>query len=181
MEPAAERLVAAYEREAAAADPALFVQPDAIVDLADYFSGLKESLSEIAGELGVQGLARLVPTSALPGARLTQRFKIYVQAEYAGQVRGNLERWAEFITFADSPYEEGINLVIGDAGFDPGVKKWVLASGGIFLQVRSAEEARKITVDLLANLQAGGLLQPGSLLVLHRVVGDSGEAVLLFA
>ena len=180
LEMAAKKMVAAFE-EKFATDAALFVQPGAIVNLADYVQALGETLAEISRETGVRGLAQLVPTAALPGALLTRRFKVYVQEEYREVVRGNLQGKSELIVFADSPDEEGINLMIGDAGFNPDAKKRVLASGGIFLQVRSGEEARKITVELLANLQAGGLLRPGSLLVLHRVVGDAGEAILLFA
>ncbi|MBI3322304.1 MAG: hypothetical protein HYZ94_01310 [Candidatus Omnitrophica bacterium] len=176
-----QKLDAVFQQATADTDPALFIQEDAIVDLVERFPSLRTVLSAITRSLDLEGWVGLVPLKAMPGASLTRQFKIYPQEEYREVVEGNLRGRSELIVFADSPEEEGISLVVGDANFDPEAKRKVLASGGIFLQVRSGEEAGRITLELLTNLEAGGLLQPGSLLVLHRVVGDAGEAVLTFA
>ena len=75
------------------------------------------------------------------------------------------------------------DLVIGDAGFDPELKSRYLASRrGPFLEVNRPEVAEKITLEFLANLQMGGLLAPGAVLFLDRLVaGDFGGHILVFA
>lgn len=154
----------------------LLNNPNRVVDLAVEMPELK--LGDLIQEAGyTQGIARLVPTGLLPEAQQTATVTVLVWGSQRETVTGKL---AGRVQFTEDVNEA--NLVIGDAGFDPELKSRYLASRrGPFLEVNKADVAERITVEFLMNLQTGGLLGPGTVLFLDRLVaGDFGVAILVF-
>lgn len=155
------------------ADTLLYlIDPQRVVDVADKFDGLSK-LAENAGYR--EGLARMVPPAVLEEAFVGTEVPVYVQQGWLGQVTPGLHdaidkkliRWAKTL--------EEAAIVIG--GDNVSIRR-----DQVLIQVND-QTASKVTAGLLQYLQKQGLLEPGSIVVLHRLFkgGDFGEALLIFA
>lgn len=126
-------------------------------------------------ELGYQGNAWLLSPARLPGAAgLAAAKTVYIKPgeEWSDDVREQLEphQARGNYTLVTDPSSAGV--VVGDRATR------VLPTQAV-IRVDSAEAARQVTFALLSHLDGKGLLDPGSIVFLHK--GDLDEDVYLFA
>jgi len=144
-----------------------------ITPLTESFPGLKELLRDA----GYEGFAESIWFNQLPsGPPISLKRRVFVErgTAWTGQVMDNL---SGYFTLVDSPEEA--DLVVGTDRLEIKVDPLKQA----FLQI-NADTAKAVTPGLLRHLQEQGLLNPGSVVVLHvllKRVGDQDEDVLLFA